>query len=70
MDDEELRWRDLRSWQKITLIGAVVLVIALGAAYRVFVLERGGWTDVAAVTGVLLGFVLVRVLWLTIRRRW
>ncbi len=67
--DDEPPWRDVPLWQRIAFVTIVLVVILLAAAYRIFVLERGVWTDVFALAGALLGFITVRIVWLKLRRR-
>ncbi len=65
--DEE--WGDLRLWQQIAVVTLGVILLFLGSLYRIFVLEDGGWSDVLELTGLLLLVIVLRGLWLIVRRR-
>ena len=67
-DDE--RWADLSPQSRLLVVVGLGLFVVGGAAFRIFVVEGDGARRFLELSVVLIVFVLLRVAWLSARKRW
>lgn len=70
MAEDDERWADLSPRYRLFVVVGLAIFVVGGAALRIFVVEGEGVRRFLELSVVLIVFVLLRVAWLTRRKRW
>jgi hypothetical protein len=70
MAEDDERWADLSPGDRLSVVVGLAIFVVGGAALRIFVVEGEGLRQFLELSVVLVVFVLLRVAWLTFRKRW
>lgn len=70
MAEDDERWADLSPRYRLLVVVGLAILVVGGAALRIFVVEGEGVRRFVELSVALIVFVLLRVAWLTFRKRW